>query len=66
MNWDIWKGHIRLTEGEEKVMASPDPEDLFKHVKIVSAEEVETVDVVICAPLGPSPFNDNVTTGRHL
>jgi hypothetical protein len=30
-------------------------------IKVVSDEEAEKVDFVICMPVGPSLFNDNLT-----
>jgi hypothetical protein len=30
-------------------------------IQIVSDEEAEQADFVVCMPLGPSPFADNVT-----
>jgi len=30
-------------------------------VTIVSDDEAEKVDFLVCMPLGPSPFNDNLT-----
>lgn len=35
--------------------------DLLKGIKVVSDEEAEACDYVICMPEGPSPFDDNLT-----
>jgi hypothetical protein len=34
--------------------------DVMKHVKVVSDEEAEKLDYVVCVPEGPSPFTDNL------
>jgi hypothetical protein len=32
-----------------------------KNIKVVSDEEAEKVDYVVCMPVGPSSFDDNLT-----
>jgi hypothetical protein len=41
-------------EAEERLDA------FMKKVKVVSEEEAEKVDYVVCMPVGPSPFDNNL------